>query len=182
MKKLNQIMLLVMIGSLLTITSCSKSDDGDDGGGAAASGTLSAKVDGKSYQSMEISSSATVANVGSVKNLVIIASNSDGNAFAMTIFGYTGAGTYEFTGANIAITNTASYSETNINLSNPTASTTKNWQAPFDATKVGTVTISEETDTRVKGSFSFMCKNVNGDNSVKDITNGAFNLKKQSTP
>jgi hypothetical protein len=180
MKKLKQIMLLVMLGSLLITTSCSKSDDGGEGG-AAVSGTLTANVDGSSYQSMEISSSATIATTGSVKNLVIIASNSDGNAFAMTIFGYTGEGTYEFTGANLAVTNVASYTETDVNLSNPTASTTEIWQAPFDATKVGTVTISEETETRVKGSFSFKCKNVNGDNSVKDVTDGAFDLKKQTT-
>lgn len=99
----------------------------------------------------------------------------------MTVFGYEGVGTYEFTGANIAITNTASYTETDVNLSNPTASTTEIWQAPYDATLVGSISISEETDTKVKGTFSFKCKNVNGDASVKDITDGSFNLGKQTT-
>ncbi|MFD2725381.1 DUF6252 family protein [Hyunsoonleella rubra] len=180
MRNLKQIMLFVMVGSLLTFTSCSNNDDGG-GPSNAGSGTLVAKVDGTSFQSMEISSSATVANAGGTKNLIIIASNSDGNAFAFTIFGYTGEGTYKLTGADIAVTNTASYTETNVNLSNPTASTTEIWQAPYDDTEVGSVSVSEETDTHVKGTFSFMGKNVNGDGSVKNITEGSFNLSKQTT-
>lgn len=165
---------------VIAATSCSTNDDGY-GGGSAASGTLTAKVDGTDYQSMEISSSATVANVGQTQNLVVIASNSDGKAFAMTVFGYTGTGTYEFTGTNIAVTNTASYTETDVDLSNPQNSTTEVWQAPYDNTLVGSITISEETDSKVKGTFNFTCKNVNGDNSVKTIAEGDFNLTKQTT-
>jgi hypothetical protein len=176
MRTLKQFMLLVMTMSLVSLSSCSKDDDGGDGGGAS-SGVLTAKVDGTSYESMEISSSATIANAGGVQNLVIIASNSDGNAFAMTVFGYTGTGTYEFTGANIAVTNTASYTE--IDVSNPTMP--EIWQAPYDATLSGTISISEETDDKVKGTFEFTCKNVNGDQSIKTITEGSFNLNKQTT-
>lgn len=180
MKTINFFRLLIMGVLVIVATSCSSNDDGDDGDVNAASGTLTAKVDGTNYQSMEISSSATVANVGQAQNLVIIASNSDGNAFAMTVFGYTGEGTYEFTGANIAVTNTASYTETDVDLNNPQNSTTEIWQAPYDNTLVGTVTITEETDSKVKGSFEFTCKNVNGDNSVKTITEGSFDLAKQT--
>lgn len=178
MRNFKQIMLFVMIGSLLTFTSCSKDDDGG-GDGSVASGTLTAKIDGQSYQSMEISSSVTLANAGGIDNLVIIASNSDGNAFAITIFGYTGEGTYDITGNTIGAV-TASYTETDVNLSNPTASTTEIWQAPYDDTLVGSITISEETDSKVIGTFEFKCKNVGGDNSIKDITTGAFNLNKQT--
>ncbi|GAA4893012.1 hypothetical protein GCM10023311_16840 [Flaviramulus aquimarinus] len=178
MRHLKQIMLFVMVGSLLTITSCSKSDDGG-GGGSAASGTLVANVGGASFQSMEISSSATLANAGGITNLVIIASNSDGNAFAITIFGYTGEGTYDISGASLEGV-TASYTETDVNLSNPQASTTEIWQAPYDDTKVGSISVSEETDSNVKGTFSFKCKNVNGDGSIKDVIEGSFDLSKQS--
>lgn len=176
MRTLKQFMLLVMTMSLITLSSCSSDDDGG-GGGNASSGTLKAKVDGTSYQSMEISSSATIANVGTTQSLVIIASNSDGNAFAMTILGYEGTGTYEFTGANIAILNTASYTE--IDVSNPTMPEV--WQAPYDATLSGTISISEETDSKVKGTFEFTCKNVNGNQSIKNITEGSFDLNKQTT-
>lgn len=180
MRKLNQIMLLIMTVSLVTLTSCSKDDDGGSGGNAP-SGTLVAKVDGANYQSMEISSSATVANNPSGQSLIIIASNSDGNAFSFTIFGYDGVGTYSFDGSISTGVNVASYSETEVNLSNPVNSVTEMWQAPYDNLSVGTISISEETDTKIIGTFEFNCKNLNGDQSIKNITDGSFNLTKQTT-
>lgn len=176
MRTLKQFVLFLTVISITTLTSCSSDDAG--GEGTAASGTLAAQVDGKSFKSLEISSSATVANGG--QNLIIIATNSDGNAFSFTIFGYSGVGTYPI-GGGANIFNSASYSETDVNLSNPTASTTEIWQAPFDDAEAGSITISEETETKVIGTFSFQCKNVNGDNSIKNITEGAFNLNKQTT-
>jgi len=178
MRTLKQFMLLVMTMSLVSLSSCSKDDDGGSGGNAA-SGTLAASIDGSSWQSLEISSSATIANNGN--NLIIIATNSDGKAFSMSIFGYEGVGTYEFTGATVGVFNTASYSETDVDLSNPQNSTTEIWQAPYDDTLAGTVSISEETDTNIKGTFEFTCKNVNGDQSVKTISEGSFNLEKQTS-
>jgi len=169
-------MILVMTISAVTFTSCSNDDDsGDDpGAGGAASGVLTAKVDGANYQSMEISSSATVANGG--QNLIIIASNSSGKAFSISIFGYSGPGTYPL-GGGINITNTASYTETDV--SNPQNPSTEIWQAPYDSNAVGEIVITEETDSKVKGTFNFTCKNVGGDQSVKTITDGSFNLDKQ---
>lgn len=176
MKNLKNLFLLMLSVSIMSLASCSSSDDGGDGG-SAASGTLKATIDGNVWESWEISSSATVANNGN--NLMIIASSSDGAGFSMSVFGYEGVGTYEFTGANINIFNTASYSETDVDLSNPQNSTTEIWQAPYDDTLAGTISISEETDSKVIGTFSFTCKNVNGDGSVKNITDGSFNLNKQ---
>lgn len=175
MRNLSTLMLFVMVTSLLSLSSCSSNDDGGDGG-SAGSGTLIAKVDGTAYQSMSISSSATVANNG--QNLEIIASNSDGNAFAINILGgFDGVGTYSI-GGGANIVNTASYTETEVNISNPQASTTEIWQAPYDDTMVGEVKISEETANTIIGTFSFKAKNVNGDQSIKTITEGAFNLEK----
>jgi len=179
MKTLKKILALTITMSIVLFSSCSKSD-GAVGSGSATSGTLTAKVDGTSYQSMEISSSATVATTSQGDNLVIIASNSDGNAFAITIFGYTGIGTYDISGANIAVTNSASYSETAVNLSNPQASVIEIWQAPYNDTKVGSLTVSEETGSNIKATFNFKCKNVLTDNTIKNITNGAFNLNKKT--
>ncbi len=182
MRHFKNFMILFMSLTLVTFTSCSSDDDssgGDDGGGGngASNGTLVAKVDGANYQSMAISSSATIANNG--QNLLIIASNSEGKAFSMSIFGYAGVDTYEFTGATLNVFNTASYSETDVDLNNPQNSTTELWQAPYDDTLAGTLTITEETDTKLKGTFEFTCKNVGGDQSVKTITQGSFNLNKQ---
>ncbi|SDH98027.1 hypothetical protein SAMN04489796_10633 [Winogradskyella thalassocola] len=179
MRKLNQIMLLIMTVSLVTLTSCSKDDDGGSGGNAP-SGTLTAKVDGTNYQSMEISSSATVSSNPSGQSLIIIATNSDGNAFSFTILGYDGVGTYSFDGSVSTGVNVASYSETTVDLSNPLNSETKLWQAPYENLAAGTISISEETDTKLIGTFEFNGKNVGGDQSIKNITNGSFNLGKQT--
>ena len=177
MKTIKNFMLLVMTISLVSLTSCKSDDDGGDGGNAP-SGTLTARIDGTNYQSLDISSSATVANNG--QNLIIIASNSDGNAFAITIVGYSGPGTYPL-GGGANIFNSASYTETDVDLNNPQNSTTEIWQAPYDDTQVGEINISEETDTKVIGTFNFSGKNVGGDQSVKNVTEGSFNLTKQTT-
>ena len=174
MKNLKKIMLLVMTITMVSITSCSNDDDGGNAGNAG-SGVLTAKVGGTNYQSLEISSSATIANSG--QNLIVIATNSDGNAFAFTIFGFDGVGTYPL-GGGANITNSASYSETDVDLSNPQNSTTELWQAPYDDTMVGEIRVSEISDTKVIGTFDFTCKNVGGDQSIKTITEGSFNLGK----
>ncbi|MCT4629423.1 DUF6252 family protein [Winogradskyella sp.] len=176
MRTLKNFMLLLMTMSLVTFTSCKSDDDGGDGGDAP-SGTLIARIDGANFQSLDISSSATVANNGN--NLIIIASNSDGNAFSITIVGYSGPGTYPL-GGGANIFNSASYTETDVDISNPQNSTTEIWQAPYDDTQVGEVNISEETENKIMGTFNFNGKNVNGDQSLKDITNGSFNLDKQT--
>lgn len=176
MRIIKNTMLLVLMMSIVTLTSCSSDDDGGSGGNAP-SGTLVAKVDGTNYESWEISSSATIANNGN--NLIIIASNSDGNAFSFTIWGYEGVGTYDFDASIISNVNVASYTETDVDLNNPQNSTTEIWQAPYDDSMVGSLSVSEETDDKLIGTFEFTCKNVNGDQSVKTITDGSFNLNKQ---
>ncbi len=176
MRNLTQLLFFVLLGAALTFTSCSSDDDGGEAGNAG-DGVLVAKVDGANYESLAISSSATVANNG--QNLIIIATNSDGNAFAFTILGYNGVGTYDFDGSISTGVNVASYSETDVDLSNPQNSTTELWQAPYENLSVGSISIAEETDTKMTGTFEFNCKNLNGDNSIKSITEGSFNLKKQ---
>jgi hypothetical protein len=178
MRHFKNFMILVMTLSAITFTSCSSDDDGggDPGPGGAASGVLVAKVDGANYQSLEISSSATVANGG--QNLIIIATNSDGNAFSFTIIGYDGPGTYPL-GGDLNIFNSASYTETNVDINNPQNSTTEIWQAPYSDEVVGELRVTEETDTKVIGNFDFTCKNVGGDQSIKTIIDGSFNLGKQ---
>ncbi|WCO00973.1 DUF6252 family protein [Psychroserpens ponticola] len=179
MRHFKNFMILVMTLTALTLTSCSSSDDSGDGGGSgggAGSGVLVAKVNGNSYQSMAISSTATVANNG--QSLIIIASNSSGKAFSFTVLDFNGEGTYPIGGgANIA--NSASYTVTDVDLNNPQNSTTEIWQAPYDDTEVGEIVVTSVTDSKVKGTFNFTCKNVGGDQSLKTITNGSFNLDKQ---
>lgn len=174
MKNLKNFMLLVMVGSLLTITTSCSSDDDGGGGAPATEGIMTAKVDGQDFQSFSISSSATLANNG--QSMVIIATNSDGQGVAINLLAYDGPGTYDL-GGGINIFNSASYSETDV--SDPMNPSTELWQAPYDDSVAGTVTISEETENKVVGSFEFTCKNTGGDNSIKSLTDGAFDLDKQ---
>lgn len=173
MKTLKNIYVLIMSVALIGFTSCSSDDT--SGGSNAALGTVVASVDGTSFTSLDISSSATIVSQGGASNLIIIASNAEARAFAFTIVGYNGPGTYPF-GGGANIFNSGSYTETNVDLANPQNSTTEIWQAPYDSNEVGSITITEETATEVRGNFEFMCKNVNGDQSIKSITNGSFNL------
>lgn len=180
MRHFKNFMILVMTLSAITFTSCSSDDDsGDDGGsggGGAASGVLVAKVDGNNFESLEISPSATVANNG--QNLIVVASSLDQTAFAFTVIGFDGPGTYPL-GGGANIFNSASYTVTDVDLNNPQNSTTEIWQAPYDDSVVGEIVVTEVTDTKVKGTFNFTCKNVGGDQSIKTITEGSFNLDKQ---
>ena len=180
MRHFKKVMILVMTLTAVTFTSCSSDDDsGDDGGDpGAASGVLVARIGGDNYQSMEIASSATIANNG--QNLIIIAANSSGKSFSLLVGGFDSAGPFPQTytiGGGINILHSASYTETDV--SNPQSPTTENWQAPFDAMVAGEIVVTDVTDAKVKGSFNFSCKNVNGDQSVKVITEGFFNLNKQ---
>ncbi|MEM6515159.1 MAG: DUF6252 family protein [Bacteroidota bacterium] len=180
MRHLKKLVLFVMVGAVISFSSCSD-DDGDGGGPVTAgAGTLVATVDGAAFQSLDISSSATLASQGQFDNLIIIASSVDATAFAITVFGYDGPGTYEFDGSISTGVNVASYTVTDVDLNNPQNSTTEIWQAPYENLEVGSVTITEETDTNIKGSFEFMAKNVNGDQSIIEVTNGSFDLSKQT--
>src|SRR5690606_436524 len=97
-------------------------------------------------------------------------------AFVFVINGYEGKGVYTIGGSNnIAVS--GSYTETTVNLSNPMNSQVNIWQAPYTGgNEVGKVTVSEVTETHVKGTFDFKAKN-NKDNTIKSITEGTFNLK-----
>ncbi|WP_298237914.1 DUF6252 family protein [uncultured Algibacter sp.] len=172
MRNLNKLMLFVMMGSLLTLSSCSSSDDGGSAG-TAGSGTITAKVDGTTVTSIDIASQATfTANGGGV--LILQGTDSSGKGFVLTINGYNGTGTYDISDSNVFIS--AIYIEAN--ATNPSA--TQSWSAPYaNSGVIGEIKVAEETDDNVKGTFSFTGKNAN-DDTTKVITEGSFNLSKQT--
>src|SRR5690606_5464568 len=174
MRNLRRFMLLLIAISTLSIVSCSKDDDGG-GAGPASAGTITAKVNGSSVTTMDM---VTFANVsGGTLNVQGNTGGTSSKAFSFTIIGYEGTGTYEL-GGGPNVFNSAAYIETEVDLSNPANPDVQTWQAPFDANVVGEINISEETDTHVIGTFSFEAKNVNGDQSLKNITEGSFNIEK----
>ncbi|WP_111309040.1 DUF6252 family protein [Confluentibacter sediminis] len=174
MKKLKQLILLFTASCLLLVTfySCSSNDDGGSNG-AAGEGTIVAKIEGDTFTSMKITSFASVVT-GGAQTTLTMQGNTSSQAINMIINGYEGVGTYQLSDSNVFVI--ASYMEPNIN--DPLNSQT--WSAPYqDSGVVGEIKISEETDTNVIGTFQFTCKNSN-DDSTKSVTEGSFNLVKQS--
>ncbi|MCE7054164.1 DUF6252 family protein [Algoriphagus sp. AGSA1] len=160
--------MLIALTLLLAGSSCSNDDERDPGN--ADSGTIKAKVDGATFTSNPQFSAANRISVGSTTTVTLQGNDSSGKGIVIVLNGVTGPGIYQIGGgANISIS--ASYIE--VNTSNPQA--TQTWQAPFDSSVAGEVTIDEFTETKITGSFEFTCKN-SGNNSTKQITEGAFNL------
>ncbi|WP_142784011.1 DUF6252 family protein [Changchengzhania lutea] len=173
MRHLKKFMLLVMMGSLVIFTSCSKDDDGGSGG-AAGSGTITAKIDGTQFTSLNQTSFAQLTSGGGQTTLAL-QGNTSSQVISITMNGYDGLGTYEISDDSVFIV--ASYVEPNTN--DPLNS--KIWSAPYQNSGViGEIKISEETDTNIKGTFSFTGKN-NDDGSTKAVTEGAFNLTKKTS-
>lgn len=180
MKKMFKIGFLSLLASTIffTNTSCTSDDDGG-GGGTAAAGTITAKVNGSTVTTLNM---VTFANqVGSMLSIQGNTGGTSSKAFVLNITSFDGVGTYDIGGGTggLGLAN-ASYTEISVNLSNPMASTTKVWQAPYTGgAKVGEIKISEATATGVKGTFQFSCKN-SDDNSTKEVTQGSFNVNFQN--
>ncbi len=167
MKTFNKTVLVLLAVVAISFTSCKKDDNGG-GGGSAGAGTVAAKINGNGFNSMELASRATLSS----GTLILQGSDATGKGIVITMYNYDGVGTYEFSDSNVFLVGT--YIETDVN--NPQNS--KTWTAPYEGSGVvGEIKISEKTDTNIKGTFNFTGKNVNGDNSLRNITDGSFDLK-----
>lgn len=170
MKTFNKTILVLMAVVAVSLTSCKKDDDGD-GGGSAPEGTVSATVAGNGFKS--VTAFATKAGSGGVSMISITGVDASQRTVGLTMNGVTETGTYAIGGgANITIS--GSYIE--IDLGSNTAQT---WQAPYDSSEVGEVNISSISNTNIQGSFFFTAKNVNGDQTLREVSSGSFNLSFQ---
>lgn len=163
--KLIYVLIALMATSVLTF-SCKSDDDGGEGG-SAPSGVITAKVNGTTVTTSEITTMATVTN----GTLVIQGNNaahSPNRAFHITLFGYNGVGSYPLAGNNIM--NLAQYIEVYASASDPNNPEVNTWMATS-----GEVKVSEQTDSYIKGTFNFEAKNVNG-SDIKSVTEGSFNI------
>ncbi len=168
MRNLKNFMLLLMTISLVTLSGCSS----DDNGGSAGKGTITAKIDGTNFTSIDIASLASL--VAASNTLTLQGNDANGNSIIMVINGYNGTGTYNFDGNSIPL-NIASYLEIDIN--NPM--NVETWIAPYQSALNGSVTITQESDDNIQGTFEFTGQNAN-DMSTKAITAGSFSLDKQT--
>lgn len=175
MKKVFQLFLMVIVAISLTFTACKKDEDGGDPS-KAKEGTISAKIDGASFNSEPITSAANLVTSASTLTIQGNTAGTSSKALVMAIVGYDGVGTYEIGGDNLIFVN-ASYTEIEVNMNNPMDSKTKIWQAPYEGGDVvGQIQITEQSDNNIKGKFNFKAKSTT-DGSIKNISDGVFNLK-----
>lgn len=170
MKNLTKLFLGCLI--IFTVASCKKNDDGGDGG-SAADGTLTAKVNGTTFTSPKLTTSAQYVQVG--KSLTILGSDATGKAIQIAISNFDGStGTWQIPNGIGLIGVIGSYTEVNIG-----SLSTKTWVAPYSNSGViGEVKISEFSKTgNVKGTFKFKARNQDNVADSKDITDGSFNIK-----
>lgn len=168
MRNLKQIMLFVMMGSLLTITSCSSDDES---GGDAGSGDefLTAKIDGADFAAAQ--SPAVIVGAQSVSGVLAVqGGDNNGNTFSIAIPSYTGVGIYK-TGDNISNQNGIMYLEIS-------GSTPNSWASNFATSAVGgltpgTIEVTSDDGTTIEGTFSFDGYNAS-DMTTKVVTQGAF--------
>lgn len=163
MKTLKRISIL-LFATILWV-SCSSDDDNPDAGSDGE--FLTAKVDGADFSSFEDSIGASIGTGGAGDVLAVQGSNTSGDYIRINIVGYNGVGTY-VTGDNISNTSSAGYGTVQ-----PIAA----WNSTFDIGS-GTIEITEDTSTYVKGTFSFSGLNA-ADSSTKSITQGEFRANKQ---
>ncbi len=160
---------LILLSVVFSLTSCSSDDDGGSGG-AAAAGTMKATIDGANYQSSEMLSSANKVSAGGGSTFTLLGNTNEGKTINLLIQGYEGVGTYEIGGDNF-IGVTASYIEVNVN--SPADSQT--WQAPFDETVSGSISVSSDDGQNVQGTFEFTGQS-STNNTFIEVTNGSFNM------
>lgn len=145
--------LLSILAFSFVLTSCSKDDDGP----ASGNGTLTAKVDGNSFNS-----TLAVQAVATSGALSIGGTGSDGQINIM-IPSFSGPATFNIASGGA--------------LANYTLTTSPytSWSASMIAGS-GSVVITDYSGGRVKGTFSFTGV-TSGAASSKTITEGKFDIK-----
>lgn len=172
MKTLKMISKISLIAVMFLALSCSSDSDGG-GGATAAAGTIKATVAGSGFTSMAAATVANRVDFNGISTITLQGSNSGGKTISLILNGVSAAGTYDI-GGNNSITIVGSYIDTNIQ--NPMASAT--YVAPTEGGAVmGSITISELTDTKIVGTFNFTGTNQDDATDTKAVTNGAFNLE-----
>ena len=167
-KRFGKITVLVLS---LFLASCSSDSEGDSTN-TAGEGTMTAKVEGATLTTNSLATQATLTGGGGFQMLNISGTDLGGDGYTITISGYTGTGTYQASGENESI---AACSYIDFDMNNP-QNTNNVWTAPYDdAATNGSVVITEQTATKVKGTFSF--KGMNNAGTFKNITNGSFDVK-----
>jgi hypothetical protein len=164
-----KILSLFLFASLL-LASCKKDDDGGDDPQAAA-GTMTAKINGANFQSLEGTAMAQESNSGGVRVLAVSAGTVNSENLQVIITNFDGEGTY-----NINFTNIGTYSYLP-DPSNPDPNTVVIFTSVNGTSSVGEINISSYSETNVQGTLSFTGYNMNDPADTVSITEGSFDLE-----
>jgi hypothetical protein len=151
--KTRNLMLILFLGTVVLFGSCKKDSDDNPGAG---NGTFSLTVDGATW-----SASLSVQAVNSNGIINVTGSDSQAKQAAVVLYGVTAPGTYQIGLASPS--NMLRWTEG----INPADTYTAN-----GAIGSGTITVTELTASKIKGTFSFT--GFNTSQSSKTITNGQF--------
>lgn len=154
MKAVKFLMLVVLISSI-AFTSCKK--DENTGDPSIGDGSMTLKYAGTSW---DASLAVQAVNTNGVIN--VTGSDSQGKQAAITLFGVDSPGTYEITsGSQHSGRWTEGVDPSETYVANGIIGT-------------GTITITELSETKIKGSFSF--EGFNTTQTSKSITEGSFDV------
>jgi len=168
MKTLKILSLFLL--SSIALVSCKKDDDGG-GDPQAAAGTMTAKVDGANFQSLEGTAMAQETNASGVRVLAVSAGTVDSENLQVIIQNFEGEGTYDINFLNVG---TYSYLP---DPSNPDPNTVVIYSSVNGTNSVGEISISSYSESNVKGTLSFTGYNLNDASDTVSVTEGSFDLE-----
>lgn len=173
MKTLKKISILFFATVLSTsIISCSGDDEGNPVPPVALEGQITASVGGNNFTSITQGTTAVKVATGDAYTITIQGTDLGGRQIQLILNGVDGTtGTYEIS-PEASISAIGTYIEINT-----TTFTSQTWVAPFENSGVtGSITITEISDTNIKGTFNFTARNQEDAQDSKAITGGSFNV------
>jgi len=159
LQKITQIIILLLI-----LSSCSSDSDSSSDG----NDFITAKIDGVDFSSTFSQLILTNSFEPPFRLLEIRGTNDDQNFIRVTLSSYLEPDTYNMPDENHPL----------LGFQYSISDTDEIWTASelFNNT-IGTVIITQETDTQIKGTFSFNALNT-VNNTIIQVTEGQFNLNK----
>lgn len=173
MKTLRQIFTVIWMVSVVLLTNCSDDDNNDEG-----DGVFTAKYDGTNFTADRDEAKAVLTKgVGGSPDLISFTvrglDDDTDRMIYFSVFDYDTPGTYSLT---VASSNSAYYYENYVVGDEDEADV---WISPdysnLDEEMIhGTITVTEVSTSRAKGTFQFAAYQVGG--VTKHITEGAFDV------
>jgi len=159
MRTIKILSLLLFVG--LAFTACKSDDDGGDNP-SNAEGSLTAKVNGASFESDPSLTQVQLLNNGTV---LAITGPKAQETIQFNVNAYSGVGTYD-----VSPTTIASYGI--VRDPNDPVGSAETYVAVTD----GELNISQDSGTNIQGTFSFVGVNPMDPSDTVNITDGAFNI------